>query len=208
MNTDLITKFKASGLVDLQKLDPRIDIDLKYATNDNFTGTILYTTMFNRAFCEIRTAEAVVRANEYLGQIAPGKKLLIWDAARPISVQKKMYEHVRGTKFEQYVAKPDSLNNDGGFHNYGLAVDLTIVNEYGQPLDMGTGFDEFTSSSHPFTELHLVKTKKISIEAYANRMLLFHVMGRYGMLPYEYEWWHFQLFQSEEDKKNFTLLNF
>lgn len=208
MNYDLVARLEASGLVDLQMLDPRIEVNLKYATPDNFTDTILYPTWFNRAFCEIRTAEAIVHANEYLGMIAPGKHLLIWDAARPLSVQKKMFQLVSGTKFERYVAKPDSHNSVGGFHNYGLAVDLTIVNEYGQPLDMGTGFDTFTHASHPFSELQLVKTREISIEAYANRMLLFHVMGQFGMLPYEYEWWHFQLFQSEEEKNKFPLLNF
>ncbi len=208
MNHDLETRFKESGLVDLQILDPHIEVDLRYATPDNFTGKILYPSYFNRAYCEIKTAEAIINANAYLGKISPGKHLLIWDAARPISVQKKMYELVSGTQFEKYVAKPDSQNKTGGFHNYGLAVDLTIVNESGIPLDMGTGFDSFHPSSHPFNEIHLVKTGDISIEAYANRMLLFHVMGQFGMLPYKYEWWHFQLFQSEEDKNNFSLLNF
>ncbi len=208
MHHDIEKRFKEFGLVDLQILDSRIEVKLKYATSDNFSGKALYPICFNKAYCEKTTAEAVVHANEYLGKIAPGKHLLIWDAARPISVQKKMYELVCGTQFEQYVAKPDSQNTIGGFHNYGLAVDLTIVDEYGIPLDMGTGFDAFIPSSHPLNELHLLKTGEISIEAYANRMLLFHVMGRFGMLPYKYEWWHFQLFQTEEDKNNFSLLNF
>ena len=33
-------------------------------------------------------------------------------------------------------------------------------------------------------------------------------MGKNGMLPYEWEWWHFQLDYDEYSKSNYKLLDF
>ena len=59
--------------------------------------------------------------------------LQILDAARPRSVSRAMYEQMKGTRFERFVANPSK----GSMHNYGIAVDITIVDGNGEELDMG-----------------------------------------------------------------------
>ncbi|WP_289760854.1 hypothetical protein [uncultured Duncaniella sp.] len=65
----------------------------------------------------------------------PGYRLLVKDAARPMSVQRRMFNAVKGTSKANYVANPAK---GGGLHNYGLAVDVTIEDAQGNELDMGT----------------------------------------------------------------------
>lgn len=73
---------------------------------------------------------------------------------------------------------------------------------------MGTGFDYFAQEAHAGNEQSMVRNGVISMEAYRNRMLLYYVTSCNGMLPYEYEWWHFQIEQNEEDKLKHRLLEF
>lgn len=105
--------------------------------------------------------------------------LLILDAVRPRSVSKKMYEKMKGTKFEKYVANPKK----GSMHNYGIAVDITIVDENGNEFDMG--FSPFRKSK---LELYwqFAKLKmgfKLNKEHSKNRKLLSDTMKKAGFLP-------------------------
>lgn len=194
------------GLIDILRLDPTIRTDIRYATTNNFTGTILYDEPFG-IYAEPEIAKRIAKANKELSRIMPGHTLIIFDAARPLSTQLKMYEYVKGSDLERYIAKPDG-EHIGGFHNYGMAVDLSICNNDGKLLDMGTDFDSFSSTAHVGNELQLLKEGKISQDAYNNRMLLYWLMGSQALLPYPYEWWHYQYYDKESDKTMFQLIDF
>lgn len=194
------------GLIDVQSIQPSIKKDIKYATTNNFTGKVLYADDVG-VYCVPELANAVAKAQEDLKLINNELSLIIFDAARPMSIQKEMFELVRGTASEKYIANPYG-EYAGGFHNYGMAIDVAIVDNQGNMLDFGTGYDSFEEIAHTGNEAELVKQGKLSSEAYVNRALLYYVMGKNGMLPYAYEWWHFQLTYQESDKLNYKLLDF
>ena len=90
--------------------------------------------MSDRAFAEENLARAVSAAQQLLKTINPSLSIIVYDAARPISIQRMMFDSVKGTPSERYVANPyDKIR--GGYHNYGLAVDIAIVDEQGKMLD-------------------------------------------------------------------------
>ena len=75
----------------------------------------------------------IKKLQKILKEKKPYYSLQILDAARPRSVSKLMYERMKGTRFEKYVANPVK----GSMHNYGIAVDITIVDKDGKEIDMG-----------------------------------------------------------------------
>ena len=196
---DFDKKMIEQGLVDIQQMDAEILVELKYATEDNFVGENMYGTL-RRAYLLPHFARKVVRAQALLRERHPDFSLLIYDAARPISVQRRMRRLVEGTPLQIYVAD----GQRGGRHNYGVAVDLTIADKDGRPLDMGAPFDHFgrtawigdgknTTLQH-FKEYiaQMQRQGLISAEAAANRTLLVEVMDAVGLRPYAKEWWHYQ----------------
>lgn len=203
---DIDKKMQAFGLLNLQDLDPTIGADIRYATRDNFTGNILYEEKFG-LYAEEKLAKAICIANADLAAMLPGYHIVVFDAARPLSIQKKMFDLVKGTPSERYIANPyDEF--PGGFHNYGMAVDLSIADDDGRLLDMGTDFDSFSELAHVGDERNLMAKRLISMQAYANRMLLYSIMGRHGLLPHQFEWWHYQLEQDESDKTKHPILDY
>lgn len=201
-----ISKFNEYGLVDILSIQPDIKVDIKYSTTENFTGKILYTEDVG-VYTEPTLAQAVAQAQKTLKYINKNLSLVVFDAARPISVQKEMFDLVKGTKSERFIANPYG-EFAGGFHNYGMAIDVAIADKDGNMLNFGTGYDSFLDIAHSGGEAELVKKGLLSLEAYKNRQLLYYVMGKHGMLPYAYEWWHFQLTYNESDKLKYRLLNF
>lgn len=201
---DVIKYFVECGLINVCDLDPTIKTDIRYATENNFTGDVLYNHNPG-TFCVPELAHAIVKANKLLKHLCPSSTIIIFDAARPMSVQRKMYDLVKDTPSERYVANPYGAYS-GGFHNYGMAVDLSICDNDGTLWDMGTDFDSFREIAHVGSERVLLDNNEISFEAYRNRMLLYYIMAQNGLLPYRYEWWHYQYHQREEDKSKFILL--
>ena len=199
-------KLESYGLIDIKHLAPKILSDIRYSTPNNFTGKILYKEPFG-LYAAPPLAQAIADICIWLEKNMPDYQLMLFDAARPLSIQKEMFEIVKGSAFEPYIANP---NDDipGGFHNYGLAVDMTLADSLGNPLDMGTDYDFFGVESHSFTEPYLLEKGKMCPTALANRFLLYSVAGRFGLLPHPNEWWHFQLTYSEESKKQYQLLCF
>jgi D-alanyl-D-alanine dipeptidase len=187
------------GLVDVQSLDKNILVELKYATEDNFVGENMYGSL-TTAYLVPHFARKVVEAQRILRERYPQYSLLVYDAARPISVQRRMRRVVEGTPLQIYVAD----GQKGGRHNYGVAVDLTIVDGEGTPLDMGAGFDHFgreawvgndndvTLAAYKAYVENLRREGVISSTAAANRILLLEIMDAVGLRPYVKEWWHFQ----------------
>lgn len=192
------------GMVDVKSLVPEIMVDLRYATSDNFTRRQLYTDL-DRAYLEKGFAERLAKAQMLLSKRRPGYRFIIFDAARPISVQRRMYAVVADTPQKVYVAD----GNRGGRHNYGVAVDLSIVDENGDLLDMGTPFDHFGKEAHTDQEDALVQQGLITAEARANRQLLRQIMGEVGLRCYHREWWHFQeRIDIREVRRRYRLLDF
>ena len=182
-------KLMALGLEDVQMLDSTIQVHLVYATPDNFLGRVLYDDL-RRAFLLPVMAQKVVAAQQALHQERPDLDLLILDAARPLSVQYKMFHVVAGTPQNRYVANP---KKGPGMHNFGAAVDVTLVDHEGNWLPMGSDFDHFGPESHIDNEDRLLALGKITKEEYDNRRLLRRVMRQQGLLTLNSEWWHFNL---------------
>lgn len=197
----LEAEFINAGLINVNTLDKTIRVDLKYATTDNFTKTILYDTL-NAAYLHLVAAQKLVKAQQLLKQINSDYNLLIYDAARPLSVQQKMYKIVQGTSQAAYVADPVKI----GMHNYGLAVDVTICNGDGTPLDMGTPFDFFGRAAAIRDEEGLVRQGKLNRKQVDNRKLLRRVMLAAGFLSIQGEWWHFNATTKSEAVRSFKVI--
>ena len=219
---DFDTLMSSYGLVDIKSIDNEILVELKYSSADNFVGEDMYGDL-ERAYFEPSFADRVVKAQQILKRRYPNYTLLIYDAARPISVQRHMRKVVEGTQFEGFVAD----GTKGGRHNYGVAVDLTIAHLDGSPLDMGAGFDDFSEAASvketPDTDdpatrsievyrdyvLGLAERGVINLEAANNRILLIEVMLEAGLYPYRREWWHFEeIISIKETRDKYKLLDF
>lgn len=190
------------GFINIVEADSTILVDLAYTRPENFTGEILYKTLHN-AYLHPLAMESLLKANQLLKANYPNYRLLVLDAARPMSVQKQMWDKVKGTPRNIYVSNP---NKGGGMHNYGMAVDLTIVDENGNWLSMGTPFDYFGIEAHITNEAELVKEGKITNEELRNRVLLRSIMKEAGFLPLYNEWWHFNRLSREETIANYKLI--
>lgn len=210
------------GLVDVTTLCDDLFVELRYSTENNFVGRDMYGSL-ERAYFEPSFAQRIVAAAEELRRRNPELRLLIYDAARPLSVQRTMRRMVEGTSLERFVAD----GTRGGRHNYGVAVDVTLARLDGTPLDMGAAFDDFTEAAAvkgtPDTaeaasrrpEVYrsylqtLLNKGVISREALDNRMLLIEVMHAVGLYPYRREWWHFEeLMPMSETRAKYRLLEF
>ncbi|PSL26757.1 M15 family metallopeptidase [Dyadobacter jiangsuensis] len=179
------------GLVDVQKIDPEIRVELKYSTTDNFIGRDVYGEL-TRAYLQPEMAKRLAKASALLKKEKPGYHLLVYDAARPNSAQYDLWNALDHLKIParsktQYVADPKIGSN----HNFGCAIDLTVVDENGKPLDMGTKFDFFGPLAYPRSEQEMLKKGKLTARQIENRQLLRKVMTQVGFKVNTTEWWHF-----------------
>ncbi|MBE6311118.1 MAG: peptidase M15 [Bacteroidales bacterium] len=200
---DYDKEFARVGFIDIQQIDSTIVVDLKYSSTDNFMGINMYGDL-HKAYLRPEIAKKVAKAQKLLKEINSDYSLIIYDAARPISAQKSMFNKVKGTKYQRYVANP---YNGGGHHNFGCAVDLTILYQ-GKPVDMGTDFDSFSTLSHIDNEDTNLKNGTLSKEAYNNRKLLRSIMKKVGFNTERCEWWHYDCYRIKYARQNFPLLDF
>ena len=177
------------GLVDIHELAPDIPVSLMYARADNFTGRVLYKDL-KEAYLHPKAAKALAKAQQILKKSHPELTLKVYDAARPMHIQQIMWNVVAGTPKNIYVSNP---KNGGGMHNYGMAVDLTLADEKGDSIPMGTLIDHLGPEAHIDREAQLVQQKVISAEAKRYRDLLRSVMILAGFKPVRTEWWDFML---------------
>ncbi len=191
-----------AGLVDVGALNSAITVDLRYATTDNFVGREMYGSL-SRAYLTPETARSLLVALTALKCVDEGYGFIIYDAARPLSVQRIMWNCVKGTPNERYVARP----HRGGPHNYGMAVDIGLTLN-GEVVDMGTPFDTFNEAAHITAEASLVRRGLISAEARRNRELLRRVMTGAGFGTFSREWWHFTRYKMPEARRRLRLLDF
>lgn len=190
------------GYVNVQKEDASIFVSLMYARPDNFTGRVLYDDL-REAFLFPTAAKALARAQKRLKALRPDLSLKVYDAARPMSIQQKMWDRVKNTPKRIYVSNPA---HGGGMHNYGMAVDITLCDEKGDTLDMGTKIDYMGSAAHIDREAELVAEKRISRQAKRNRELLRSVMRYAGFIPLRTEWWHFNFCTRAQAKRYYRVI--
>ncbi|MEK6616463.1 MAG: M15 family metallopeptidase [Bacteroidota bacterium] len=186
--TFLEKKLIALGLVNINTLDSSIKVNLKYSTEDNFLHKNLYGELKN-CYLQKETAEKVVKAQKILKEKFPFYSLLIYDGVRPLSIQQMMWDEVRIPKKlkDKYVSNPQV----GSLHNFGCAVDVSIVNEDGWEMDMGTLYDYFGELGHPIAEPRMIEEGKLTWRQFENRKLLRKVMTEAGFTYITTEWWHF-----------------
>lgn len=190
------------GMVNIGNLDKTLKIDLMYTRADNFTGEVLYDDL-QAAYLHPEAAKALMKAQKTLRELHPGYSLVVYDAARPMSIQQKMWNVVKGSPRHIYVSNPA---RGGGLHNYGLAVDVSIVDEKGQLLPMGTKVDHLGKEAHIDTEAAMVQQGIITAQERRNRQLLRRVMTAAGYKPLRSEWWHFNFRSREEAKRNYKVI--
>ena len=166
---------------------PTIEVELKYATEDNISGTVIYD--FTSVYLRCGTVKKLEKVQQEL--LAQGLRLKIWDGFRPVAAQFALWAAYPNAT---YVANP---NNGYSSHSRGNAVDVTLVNLDGTELEMPTGFDDFSSKSDR-------DYSDCSEDARKNALLLENVMKEYGFKPYEAEWWHFTDVDSYPVEKSFT----
>ena len=205
-NTDTPTeaRLRAMGLVDIAEMDSSIAVHLVYATPYNFLGKQLYHDL-NKAFMLPEMAEKVLKAQQALKKIRPDLNLLIYDASRPVSVQYEMWDMVKGTSMMPYVSNP---NKGHGMHNYGAAVDVTLMDCTGRPLPMGSEYDYFGEEANTNNEQQLLAEGRITKRELENRLLLRKVMTGAGLHIIQSEWWHFNLTASEAERQKLQLIDF
>ena len=148
-------------------------------------------------------AERLANAQEMIMKDHPRLRLLIFDCVRPRSVQMKMWDIVKGTDQQKYVAFP---GGSGSMHNYGAAVDLGLVHLDSGVVDMGTNFDFFGDLAQPRYEDKFAKEGKLTVEQVNNRRILRAAMLQYGFHGILSEWWHFNGFLREEVKERFQIV--
>ena len=183
------------GFVYLDEAVPGVYWDAKYASNDNFTGAVVDGYAGNRVALSKRMAAALLKARDLAAE--KGLKLLVWDAARPQRAVDRFVEwskepedgktqdaHYPNLKKSQLFQEGYIARRSG--HTRGAAVDLTLMDEGGTPLDMGGAFDLMDEKSHHGAKGPTrIQTK--------NRNTLKKLMASVGLKSYESEWWHYSL---------------
>lgn len=171
---ELETEPDDSDLVRILDYIPGLYVDLKYATEENFTGTAIYE--FTDARLRYGTVKKLKAAQAELEK--QGYSLKIWDAYRPVSAQLTLWEICPDPA---YVSDP---NTGYSSHCRGNTVDMTLVMADGSEVEMPTGFDDFS----PLADRDY---SDIPEPAKSNALLLEALLFSHGFLGYAGEWWHY-----------------
>ncbi len=147
---------------------------------------------------EVLLRESVVKKLGCVADILPdGLRLKIYSAYRSIAEQTEMWNNACLTAKSQFPDLPESnlLNrvravcsdprNGFGGHQTGGAVDLTLCDENGVELDMGTLCQELSSDKTRTNSSEINGTQR------KNRAILLDAMTRSVFINYPNEWWHF-----------------
>ena len=169
------------NLVDILQVNPEIQLDIRYSTENNFLGFAVYPL----PLCFLHRAAAKALNDVQKEAKSLGFSLKVYDGYRPLSVQQIMWDKVQD---ERYCSNP-AVNK--GRHTRGTAVDLILVDKAGNELEMPTAFDDFSEKAHAFAPC--------SKEAHKNRELLRILMGNQGFHMLSTEWWHFDLMGWKDD---------
>ncbi|MCF6313092.1 MAG: M15 family metallopeptidase [Verrucomicrobiales bacterium] len=172
---DILNRATALNLAPVGTLIPDIVIDLKYATRDNFTSQSLYPPdmpclLHRMTLSRLKQAQKILRKKKL--------RLKVWDAYRPPTVHRQLWA---AAKSSTYLVPPEKGLS---LHCYGVAVDVTLVDQDGQELLMPSRHDEFSSSaSSTYTGPNKVILR--------NLKTLQKAMKKAGFSTIKDEWWHF-----------------
>ena len=180
--------FISKHLVNINSLDSNIRVVLHYSTSHNFLNKDLYHGLKN-CYLPCEVAIKLSNAQQFLNSQYPNYHLIVFDAVRPLHIQKQMWDELDMPAKDKinYLAHPSDIS----LHNYGAAVDVGIIGDNDVLLNMGTAFDFFGELSEPKREKEFVENGKLSQEALNNRLLLRTVMMKAGFTTITSEWWHF-----------------
>lgn len=184
----------AEEFVDIYKYsDKKIKVNLQYFKN-KLNGAI------SKAFVRKSVADRLLKALQLLPD---GYTFVILDAWRPYEVQLSLFngyynqikeanpdilsEEELHNRTLEFVSYPDRSKKFSFVHSSGGAVDITIIDDKGIELDMGSEFDEFSDRS--YTDWY--ERNDISDTIRDNRRLLHNVMLSCGFTNYPSEWWHY-----------------
>ncbi len=168
--------------VNLKNYSTDFIYDMRYATTDNFLKAKVYDCA--ECYLRLKTVKALVQANNAF--LKKGFRIKLYDCYRPLDIQKRMWAIVANP---EYVANPAK----GSIHNRGGAVDISLVDNRGKELDMGTAFDFFgKEAGHNYINL----PRKVL----RNRMLLKNIMIENNFKIFNSEWWHYNLNNADKDK--------
>jgi D-alanyl-D-alanine dipeptidase len=202
MSEELLQKYAQIGLVPIS--DNRIVIELAYAGENNFMKMQLYDTI-DRVFLQKEVVERLYKCQDFLDSIEPGYRLKVYDGVRPLLVQREMWDALDTVPMRQrgkFVSNPLM----GSVHNFGSAVDITIVDSRGVELDMGAGYDDFRQIAFPSLEKQFLESDELAYAAYKNRLLLRRVMRSQRFYNIPSEWWHFNAFTRPVAESKFEIL--
>ncbi|MBX2988275.1 MAG: M15 family metallopeptidase [Bdellovibrionaceae bacterium] len=180
---------------------PQARIDLRYASENNFMKRNVYGS-FVTAYLHRIAFEKLRHAGQALEGHRPGWKLLVFDALRPRSAQKILFAFVEGTDQEPYIAPPVP----GSIHNFGMAVDLSLLDERGEEVDMGTPFDDFRELAQPRHEERFLASGHLTPQHVENRRFLRSLMLEAGFLGIPHEWWHFEALPRDQVRDHFIIV--
>lgn len=188
-------------LVPLSTLTPdRIVVDPQY-----YKGG--YSHAMKECYARQTVAELLCKASEAL---PPSWKIVIFDAWRPLALQKQLFESYKAKlrsdypeasenrlnqEAQKYISLPSSNPASPSPHVTGGAVDLTLRDDMNRNLDMGTEFDVLDEKSHMgYYQLKLERKGELTaleLTWLRNRAILFHTLTQAGFTNYPEEWWHF-----------------
>jgi D-alanyl-D-alanine dipeptidase len=133
--------------------------------------------LYDKSYAQLRqgTLNKLARAVRILTE--EGYRLILWDAYRPLSVQKKLWDEMPD---ERFVAHPDK----GSMHNRGCAVDASLAYADGKPCEMPTAFDAFGLQARS-------DRTDLTYEVLMHLKTLQNAMCSAGFETIEDEWWHF-----------------
>jgi zinc D-Ala-D-Ala dipeptidase len=163
----------ADQLVNIQTVAPDIRLDMRYAIPDNFLKQAVYP----QATCLVRSATATKLAAVQADLAKRDLGLKVFDCYRPLSVQRRMWAILPD---DDYVANPKT----GSRHNRGAAVDVSLVDRSGNPVEMPSEFDDFSKRAHSDNTAATATAKE-------NRHRLRSAMVKQGFKGITSEWWHF-----------------
>lgn len=168
------------NLVRLLDLDPEFIIDLRYATDENFTGSRVYAS--DQCYIDIHTARQLIRAKNAAKE--RGFRIKVWDAFRPVSAQQRFWNLLPDNNFVAYPPDMETLTVFKNSHMNGQCVDVTLTDENGADVPMPSAFDDFTEKAR-------LDCPKTTGRARENAEYLRKIMTDAGFTAYEGEWWHF-----------------
>lgn len=157
--------------------------------------------------------DALVKAQYLLKKRYPGWRIKIFDAYRPVGVQQFMVNYTFDSAIEAQGLYPELLSpqqrqriweqvyqiwaiptldpHTPPPHSTGAAIDVTLVDDKGRTLNMGSEIDELSERVHP--NYYVNSTKISEIQYHRQRQLLYQVMIAAGFRRHPGEWWHFSL---------------